>query len=80
MAVLPTPEFADQHRVVLGAAAEDLHHPLELVIAPNERIEGIVHGGLGQVAAEFRQQGAFLGTIGGDFFRLRTRQFLANRR
>src|SRR5262249_17229728 len=34
--------LADQHRVVLGAAAEDLDDALELVIAPDQRIERIV--------------------------------------
>ncbi len=31
--------LADQHRVVLGAAAENLHHALQFVIAADERIE-----------------------------------------
>ena len=70
--------LADQHRVVLGAAAEDLHHPLQFVIAADQRVERVVHGGLGQVAAEFRQQRAFLGPRGGHLFALRTRQFLAD--
>ena len=66
--------LADQHRVVLGAAAEDLHHALQLVVAADERVERVVHGGLGEVAAEFRQQRAFLGTRGGHFLALRTLQ------
>ena len=48
--------LADQYRIVLGAAAQDLNHALQFVIAPDQRVERIVHGGLGQVAAEFRQQ------------------------
>ena len=47
--------LADQHRIVLGAAAQDLHHALQFVVAPDQRIEQTVHGGLGQVAAEFAQ-------------------------
>ena len=66
--------LADQHRVVLGAAAEDLDDPLQFVIAPDQRVEGVVHGGLGEVAAEFGQQRAFLGPRGRDFLTLRTRQ------
>ena len=31
--------LADEHRVVLGAAAEDLHHPLDLVCAADHRVE-----------------------------------------
>ena len=46
--------LADEHRVVLGAAAENLHHALQFVIAANERVEIGVHGGLGEIAAEFR--------------------------
>ncbi len=36
-----------------------------------------VHGGLGEIAAELRQQRAFLGTLR-HLFALRTRQFFAN--
>ena len=70
--------LADQHRVVLGAAAQDLDHALQFVIAADQRIERVVHGGLGQVAAEFGQQRAFLGAVGGHLFGLRTRQLFAN--
>ncbi len=52
--------LADQHRVVLGAAAEHLLHPLELVIASDERIELVLHRGFGQVAAELGEQRRFL--------------------
>ena len=72
--------LADQHRIVLGAAAEDLHHALQLVIPADQRIERAVHGGLRQVAAELGQQRAFLGPVGGDLFRLRARQLLADGR
>ena len=68
--------LADQHRVVLGAAAENLHHALQLVIAADQRIERVVHGGLRQVAAELGQQRAFLGPVGRHFFALRARQLL----
>ena len=70
--------LADQHRVVLGAAAEDLDHALQFVIAPDQRVERIVHGGLREVAAELGQQRAFLGPRGGDLLALGTRQFLPN--
>ena len=70
--------LADQHRVVLGAAAQDLHDALQLVVAPDQRIERVVHGGLGEVAAEFGQQRAFLGAVGSHFFGLRARQFFAD--
>ena len=64
--------LADQHRIVLGAAAEDLHHALQFVIAADERVERVVHGGLGEVAAEFGQQRAFLGPRGRHLLALRT--------
>ena len=48
--------LADQHRVVLGAAAENLHDALEFAIAADERIELPVHRRLRQVAAELGQQ------------------------
>ena len=70
--------LADQHRIVLGAAAQDLHHALQFVIAADQRIERVVHGGLGEVAAEFGQQRAFLGPVGGHFLALRALQFFAD--
>ena len=70
--------LADQHRVVLGAAAEDLHHALEFVVAADQRIEHVIHGGLGQVAAELGQQRAFLGGRLVRLSRLRARQFFAD--
>ena len=60
MAVLPTPGLADEHRVVLRAAAEHLLDALELVLAADERIELVLHRRLGQIAAELGQQRRFL--------------------
>ena len=54
--------LADEHRVVLGAAAEHLLHALELVLASDERIELVLHRRFGQVAAEFCQQRRLLDT------------------
>ena len=42
----------DEHRVVLGAAGEDLHDPLDLLLAPDDRVELALARGLGEVAAE----------------------------
>ena len=44
--------LADQHGIVLGPAAEDLDHPLDLLIAADDRVQLAVSGGLGQVAGE----------------------------
>ncbi len=48
--------FADQHRVVLGAAAEHLLHPLQFVVAADQRVERVLHRRFGQIAAELGQQ------------------------
>ena len=52
--------FADQHGVVLGATAQHLLHALQLVVAADQRIEHVLHRGLGEVAAELRQQWGLL--------------------
>ena len=44
--------LADQHRVVLGAAAEHLHDALDFLLAADDRIELALRGGGGQIAAE----------------------------
>ena len=48
--------LADQHRVVLLAAREDLHHALDLGLAPDHGVELAVGRGLGQVAPELVEQ------------------------
>ena len=44
--------FADQHRIVLGAAAENLQHPLDFVGPADDRIQLTFLGQLGQIASE----------------------------
>src|SRR5690606_35518770 len=44
--------LTDQYRVVLGTAGEDLHDPLHLLLAPDDRVELAVAGGLREVAPE----------------------------
>ncbi len=39
IAVLPTPGLADEQRVVLAAAAQDLHHALDLELTADQRID-----------------------------------------
>ena len=61
---------ADQHRVVLGPAREDLDHAADLLVAADHRVElaGLRLGG--QVAAEFLQRlDAVLGVGRGDLVR-----------
>jgi hypothetical protein len=49
--------LADEHRVVLGAAAEHLHHPLGLLRATDDRVELVFLGQLGEVAPELVEHG-----------------------
>ena len=44
--------LADQNRVVLGAAGEDLDDPLDLLLATDDRIELGLPGELGEIAGE----------------------------
>ena len=44
--------LADEDRVVLRAARQDLHDALDLLLAPDDRVELALAGGLGEVAAE----------------------------
>ena len=44
--------LADEHRVVLGAAGEHLHHALGLAVAADDRVELLLARELGEVAAE----------------------------
>ncbi len=46
---LPHPGIADQDRVVLGPAGEDLHHPPDLLIPPDDRVQLPFPGQGGQV-------------------------------
>ena len=48
--------LADEHGIILGAAAENLYHALQFAFAAHQRIELAFHSGLGQVAAELGQQ------------------------
>src|SRR2546428_3157404 len=42
--------LADEHRVVLGAAREDLDDPPDLLVAPDDRIDLVLPSELGQIA------------------------------
>src|SRR5215210_293568 len=48
--------LADQDRVVLLAAREDLHDPLDLGLAAHDRVQLALGGELGQIAAELVEQ------------------------
>ena len=57
--------FTDQHRVVLGAAAENLHGAANLFIAANDRVDFAIGCGLCQIAGVFLQRViALLGRCG----------------
>ncbi len=59
--------LADQHGVVLGAPGEHLHHPADLLVAADDRVELALPGHLGEVAP-VALQGAhlLLGLLVGD--------------
>ena len=62
--------FADQHRVVLGAAGENLHYTANLFIAPDYGIELAATGLLGQIAGIPLQRLIFgFGVLVGNFLR-----------
>ena len=56
--------LAEQHRVVLGAAGEDLDDALDLVLAADDRVELALAGQLGQVAAELSRAGRLRALLG----------------
>ena len=72
--------LADQHRIVLGAAAQNLDHAFQFAIASDQRIELGVHRGLGQVAGNSAEQGRLALPLGLRFLLAAARQFLANGR
>ena len=47
--------LADQHGIILRAAAQNLDDALDFAFAADQRIELAVHGGLGQVAGKLAQ-------------------------
>src|SRR5207247_2962323 len=49
---LPDAGLADQHRIVLLAARQDLHHALDLLLPPDRGIELTLRRELREVAAE----------------------------
>ena len=55
--------LTDEDRVVLGAAAQHLHDPLDLVLASDDRVELALAGGLGEVAAELVEHGGRAGGV-----------------
>ena len=48
--------LADQHRVVLGAAAQDLDHTADLLITPDHRVELTLLGAGGQIGGVLLQR------------------------
>ena len=62
--------LADQHRIVLGAPGQDLDHAPDLLVAADHRIELVLLGRFGQVAAVLFERfvGGF-GILRGDALR-----------
>ena len=62
--------LADQHRVVLRPAREDLDHAADLVVAPDHRVELALRGSVGQIAAVLLERlELLLGVLVGDAVR-----------
>jgi hypothetical protein len=58
--------LTDEDRVVLGAAREHLHDPLDLLLAPDDRVELALAGRGGEVATELvEHERAGRGALGG---------------
>ncbi len=70
--------FANQHRIIFGAAAENLDDAVDFAIAADQRIELAVHGGLGQVARKLGEQRRFTLALRRGFFLGAAGQFFAN--
>ncbi len=60
MAVLPTPGLADEHRIVLGAALQDLNGAADLIVAADHGIELALGRALGKIDAVFLERLAIL--------------------
>ena len=54
--------LADEHRVVLGAAADDLDEAADLAFAPDDRVDHPLAGEGGEVASIFLQR--LVGALG----------------
>src|SRR5919198_1523820 len=52
---LAHPRLADQRWIILGAAAEDLDHPFDLIFPADDRVQLRLGGQLGQITAELVQ-------------------------
>ena len=63
---LSNPSFAQEHRVVLGPAAQDLGGSLDLALASDHRVELALPCQFGQITAKAIQgRGLALATLGG---------------
>ena len=60
--------FADQYGVVFGAAGEDLHHTLDLLVTADDRVKLALPGRLGQISGKLLQRlaGLFVLLVGGS--------------
>ena len=67
--------FADEYRVILRPAAENLHHPADFFLSTDDRVEFAGPGHLGEVAAKSLQQRETLAPTGAaPFFAGATRR------
>src|SRR4029077_15063266 len=68
--------FADEHRIVFGAAAKDLNDALDFAFAADQRVCRTFVCGFREIAAELGEQRSFLRTGCRGFFARGAREFL----
>src|SRR5665213_1708292 len=56
--------LADEDRVVFGASRQHLHDPLDLLLAPDDRVELVIAGEGGEIPSELIQHGGAGGCVG----------------
>ena len=61
---LADPRLPQEDDVVLAPPRQDLDHPLQLVLAPDEGVEDLARGHLREVARELVQEGSLLDLLG----------------
>ena len=71
--------FTEQHWVVFGASAKNLNYAFDFAFTANQGIERTFRSCLREVAAEFGEQGSFLGPRCRGFFAGRARQLFSKR-
>ena len=75
---LADPGLADQHRIVLGATAQDLDGALELFLAADQRVEKVLGRHGGEISRKLGQERRVLLLLGEVLFLQQVQQVLAS--